>query len=125
MDDGEEHLSAALPASGILGHTDGTEELPTSHDMETTRMSSRSLSVQNEDSLARDSVRFNELVDLLATDGLSSKVQYQGEDTAGVVHPSIFQASSPGLPLLTRRSDPFQTPEHRLDVSDEPLLMPR
>ena len=125
MNDGEEHLSAALPASGNLGHTGGTEELPTSHEMETTRMSSRSSSMQNEDSLARDSVRFNELVDLLATDGLSSKDQYQGEDTAEVVHPSIFQASSPGLPLLTRRSDPFQTPEHQLDVSDEPLLMPR
>ena len=122
MNDGEEHLSAALPASG---HTDSTEELPTSHEMENIRTSSRSISIQNEDSLARDSVRFNDLVDLLATDGLCPKDQYQGEDTAEVVHPSTFQTSSPGLPLLTRRSDPFQTPEDRLDVSDEPLLTPR
>ena len=125
MNDGEEHLTEAiLPASGISGRTQSTEELPTCHEMENTRKSSRSISMRNEDSLARDSVRFDELVDLLTTDGLNSRDQYQGEDTAEVVHPSIFQASSSGLPLLTRRSDPFQTPEHRLDVSDKPLMNP-
>ena len=125
MNDGEGHLTAVLPASGISGHTDSTEELPTSHDMENTRKSSQSINIQNEDSLARDSVRFDEPVDLLTTDGLNSRDQYQGEGTAEMVHPSIFQTSSSGPPLLTRRSDLFQTPEHQLDVSDEPLMIPR
>ena len=125
MNDGEEHLTVALPASGISGLTESTEELPTSLEMENTRNSSRSISMQNEDSLARDSVRFDELVDLLTTDGLSSRDQYQGGGTAEVIDPNMLQASSSGLPLLIRRSDPFQTPEHHLDVSDEPSIMPR
>ena len=66
--------------------------------MENIQKSSRSISIQNEDSLARDSVRFDELVDLLTTDGLNSRGQYQGDGTADVVHPSIFQTSSSGLP---------------------------
>ena len=75
MNDGEEHLTAALPASGISGLTDSTEreELPTSLEIESTQKSSRYISMQNEDSLVRDSVRFDELVDLLTTDGLNSR----------------------------------------------------
>lgn len=120
MNEGREHLTAAVPASGISGHTDSTEQLSPSHEIENTRKSPRSLSTQNEDSLAGDSVRFNALVDLLAPDGSNSRDRYQGEGTAEVVHSSLLQTSSSGLPLLTRRPDPYRTPECRPDVSDEP-----
>jgi hypothetical protein len=124
MNEGEEHPTAALPAFGILGHTGGTEELSTSHEMETTLRPSQSPTTHNEDSLAGDSVRFNALVDLLATNGPNLRDQYQGEDSVEVVHPSLFQTSSSGPPLLTRHSDPFQTPERRPDVCDELWMKP-
>lgn len=120
MNDGEGHLTAALPASGILEHTDGTEELSTSHEVENTRKTSRTISMQNEDSLAGDSVRFNALIDLLATDGPNARDQYQEDDTTQVVHPSLLQTSSSGLPLLTRHAGPFQTPERQSHVGCEP-----
>jgi hypothetical protein len=90
-----------------------------SHEIENTLRSSQSLSTENEDSLARDSVRFDALVDLLATDGPSSGDHHSGDDDAEMVHPSSLPTST-GLPLLSRRSEPFQTSERRPDVCDEP-----
>jgi hypothetical protein len=123
MNDGEEDPTAAPLAFGISGQTDGTEDLSASHEMENTRRASRSISMQNEDSLAGDSVRFNALIDLLATDEPNStdQYQYQGEVTTEAVNPSFLQASSSGLPPgLPLRPNPFQTPERRPHVSDEP-----
>ena len=117
MNDGEGHLTAALPASENYVHTDGTEELSTSHELDNTRRSSRSRSVQNEDSLAGDSVRFDTLVELLGTDGLRSRDQPAGEDTAEVIHHPSPLLTPSGLPPLAQHSDPFQTPERRPDVS--------
>ena len=100
MTDGEEYLTAALPAFEISGQTDGAEELSASHKMENTRRTSQSLSMQNEDSLASDSVRFNALIDLLATDGRpNSRDQYQGESTAEVIYPGFLQ-TSPSNPVV-------------------------
>ena len=113
MDDGE-GLTAALPASENYTHT---EELPTNHELENTQRSPQSLSTQNEDSLARDSVRFDALVELLGTDGPSSRDQRPGEDTAEAIHHLSLLSTSSGLPPLARHSDPFQTPERRPDVS--------
>jgi hypothetical protein len=119
MNEGGEHLTAAPPAPEISVNADGTEKLSARHEMENTLRSSSSLSTQNEDSLARDSVRFDALVDLLATDAPSSRDQHPGEGTAEIIHPCAL-ATLPELPLLVaRRSDPFQTPERRPNVSDE------
>lgn len=122
MNEGDGHLPAALPASEISADADGTEEFLTSLEMENALQSSRSLSIRNDDSLARDSVRFDALVDLLSTDGPSSRDQHTGEDAAEVIHPSSPLTSS-GLPPRARRSDPFQTPERRPNVSTESWRM--
>lgn len=117
MNDGEGHLTTGLPASENYTHTDGTEDLSTTQGVENTQRSLGSLSTQNEDSLAGDSGRFDALVELLASEGPSSRDQRQGEDTSEVIHHQNLLSTSSGLPLLARHSDPFQTPERRPDVS--------
>lgn len=119
MNDGEGHLTTGLPASENHTHTDGTEDLSTTQELENTntQRSLGSLSTQNEDSLAGDSGRFDALVELLASEGPSSRDQRQGEDTSEVIHHPNLLSTSSGLPLLAGHSDPFQTPERRPDVS--------
>lgn len=119
MNEGEEHLTVAplAPEDSVHTSIDSIEGLSTSHEMGNTQRSSRSLSMQNEDSLAGDSVRLDALVELLATDGPSSRDQYQEESTAEAIHASS-PSNLPGRPLLPGCSDPFQTPERRPHVRD-------